>query len=87
MSDYFDYWQFTNEIDNDTCKRIINLGKDNWTKGTIQFEEEFKNHRKSEVFFTDEQWLYDMAYTQWTLAEIANGTAWEHLKQGYTHGR
>ena len=33
------------------------------------------------------QWLYDMAYTQWTPEEIANGTAWEHLKQGYTHGR
>jgi hypothetical protein len=28
-----------------------------------------------------------MAYTQWTLEEIANGTAWEHLKQGYTNDR
>ena len=28
------------------------------------------------------QWLYDMAYTQWTLEEIANGTVWEHLQQG-----
>lgn len=28
------------------------------------------------------QWLNDLAYTQWTREEIANGDAWEHLKQG-----
>ena len=26
------------------------------------------------------QWLNDLAYTQWTLDEIKNGAAWEHLK-------
>jgi len=62
MSDYFDYWQFTNEINNDTCKRIINLGKDNWQKGTIQDEKRFKNNRKADVFFTDEKWLYDILF-------------------------
>lgn len=27
-----------------------------------------------------EQWLYDLAFAQWTWKEIANGDAWEHLK-------
>jgi hypothetical protein len=27
-----------------------------------------------------EAWLHDMSYTQWSLAEIASGEAWEHLK-------
>lgn len=29
------------------------------------------------------QWAYNMAYCQWTEEEIANGEAWEHLKQKY----
>lgn len=27
-----------------------------------------------------DQWLYNSAYTQWTIAEIRDGAAWEHLK-------
>jgi len=30
------------------------------------------------------QWAYDMAYTQWSLREIASGEAWEHLKKKYS---
>ena len=30
------------------------------------------------------QWLYDLAYKQWTLEEISNGEAWAHLKRKYT---
>lgn len=29
------------------------------------------------------QWLHDLAYTQWTLDEIASGLAWGHLRQRY----
>jgi hypothetical protein len=25
------------------------------------------------------QWLYDLAYSQWTAREMARGLAWEHL--------
>jgi hypothetical protein len=28
-----------------------------------------------------EAWCYDLAYAQWSLAEIAAGHAWEHLRQ------
>jgi hypothetical protein len=31
--------------------------------------------------FNREQWLHNLSYTQWTIAEIADGTAWKHLNQ------
>jgi len=38
-----------------------------------------------EQFMPDRmQWLYDLAYKQWLLEEIADGEAWEHLKKRYT---
>ena len=38
-----------------------------------------------EQFMPDRtQWLYDLGYKQWTLKEIADGEAWEHLKRRYT---
>lgn len=30
-----------------------------------------------------EQWCHDMAYKQWHMDEIRNGSAWDHLKQRY----
>ena len=29
------------------------------------------------------QWLYDMAYISWTMDELQQGVAWEHLKGKY----
>lgn len=29
------------------------------------------------------QWAYNIAYTQWTMEEIENGEAWDHLKKRY----
>lgn len=28
------------------------------------------------------QWLYNLAYTQWSVSEISSGEAWHHLQQG-----
>ena len=28
-----------------------------------------------------DQWLANLGYTQWSRAEIRDGTAWDHLKQ------
>ena len=30
-----------------------------------------------------EQWAANLAYSQWTLAEMCRGECWEHLKKGY----
>jgi hypothetical protein len=30
------------------------------------------------------QWAHDLAYAQWSIEEIRNGDAWEHLKVGMT---
>lgn len=48
------------------------------------------NHNISDIlnlkFFDREQWLKEMSYCQWSMAEMFNGDAWEHLK-GYYYGR
>lgn len=37
-------------------------------------------HRIGQVEFKErEQWLYNLAYMQWTLDELASGEAWRHL--------
>ena len=45
-------------------------------------------HTLGELFDFDfkdrSQWLYDLAYTQWTANELADGTAWKHL--WHNHG-
>ena len=38
-----------------------------------------KPHKAKDI--DRDQWLYDSAYTQWTIAEIRDGTAWKHLKK------
>ncbi len=30
-----------------------------------------------------EQWAYDLAYRQYTLSELRDGTAWEYIERGY----
>lgn len=33
------------------------------------------------------QWCYNMAYTQWSPEEIADGTAWEHIGKRFMQGQ
>ena len=76
----------TNALVEAVClgKPVVALSKESMT---WDISDTLKNLESLNYQINRTQWLYDMAYTQWTLDEIANGTAWEHLKQGYTHGR
>ena len=67
-------WEFINEIDEITCKRIINLGKNKWEKGAIYKRDTIKEHiRKSEVVWVDNQWIYDLAFKYMKIANQNSG--------------
>lgn len=56
-------WEFLNEVDEVTCKRIINLGKGKWEKGRLNKEDDnSKDIRKSKIAWTTEQWIYDLVF-------------------------
>jgi hypothetical protein len=44
---------------------------------------EVSDHDLSEIekpnLYDREQWAHNLAYTQWTMAEMAGGWAWSHL--------
>jgi len=76
----------TNALVEAVClgKPVIALSKESMT---WDISDNLKNLESLNYQINRTQWLHDMAYTQWTLEEIANGKAWEHLKQGYTNER
>jgi hypothetical protein len=76
----------TNALVEAVClgKPVIALSKESMT---WDISDTLKNLESLNYQINRTQWLYDMAYTQWTLEEIANGTTWQHLKQGYNNGR
>jgi len=56
-------WHFLNEVDEVTCKRISNLGKTKWEKGTVtKRDDSDKDIRKSKIAWTTEQWIYDLVF-------------------------
>jgi len=70
----FYYWEFINEIDEITCKRIINLGKNKWEKGGIYKTNAVEEHiRKSKVSWVEDQWVYDLAFKYMKIANQNSG--------------
>ena len=56
-------WQFSNEIDEVTCKRIINLGKGKWEEGRIRKDGDLiKDKRNSKIVWTTEPWVYELVF-------------------------
>ena len=71
----YPFWVFTNQLDKTTCNKIIDLGKKKWVEATIHNREDYRevlvdtSKRISDIFFTNEQWLYDIA---WKYLHLAN---------------
>ena len=54
------YFYYPKEISKNICQKIIDLRKDKWeTAGTVKGK---IKDRKSEVYWTTEQWLYDLIW-------------------------
>ena len=77
------FWYFTdNKVDKNTCKKIIELGKDKWQIGNTN-KKKGQKYRKSEIYWTNEQWLYDLI---WPYMLTANKNAgWKYDIRGAEH--
>ena len=67
-----DYWIYPNVLDDETIERIMKIGDtDQWLDAAVAVE---SNHeiRKTELAWSNDQWLYD---TFWSLMEMANVNA------------
>jgi len=66
----YKYWVFKNAVDKDTCKQIIDLGKGKWGKGTVGQKEVVDTKiRKSDVVWSNDEWLFDIC---WGFLHAAN---------------
>jgi len=67
-----DYWIYPNILDDEQIERIMKIGDtDQWLDAAVAVE---SNHeiRKTELAWSNDQWLYD---TFWSLMEMANQNA------------
>ena len=68
-------WQFSNEIDEVICKRIINLGKGKWEEGRIRKDGDLnKDKRNSKIVWTTEPWVYELVFKYMHAAN--NNSGW-----------
>jgi len=56
----------------------MDRGSMTWDYGMARHEISLERYTPNRT-----QWLYDLAYKQWTIDEMARGEAWEHLRQRY----
>ena len=71
------YWIFKNALTKETCQQIIELSKNKWTKGKIQYSVQSnlklqKKTRNSDVVWCDDDWLYKIC---WDYLNAANKNA------------
>ena len=75
QDDGFVYWKFDNDVDSDTCKKIISIAENKWETGTVKGNS--KNKRKTKIHWTTEQWLYDLVFEYMHAANKNSGWNFE----------
>ena len=75
QDDGFVYWKFDNDVDSDTCKKIISIAENKWETGTVLGNS--KNKRKTKIHWTTEQWLYDLVFEYMHTANKNSGWNFE----------
>tara|TARA_R100001440_G_scaffold22864_1_gene37308 strand:+ start:3394 stop:4005 length:612 start_codon:yes stop_codon:yes gene_type:complete len=59
----YPYWVFENVIDEDTCHKIINLGKNKWIEGKVGDKKEIDTKtRRTDVAWSNDDWLYNICW-------------------------
>ena len=61
MKNNITWWRFDNAIDSKMCNKIIKLADKKWEKAKTKGEEG-QDKRKTNIFWTTEQWLYDIVF-------------------------
>ena len=69
------YWKFDNDVDSDTCKKIISIAENKWETATTR--KDVKNKRKTKIHWTTEQWLYDLVFDYMHTANKNSGWNFE----------
>ena len=75
QDDGFVYWKFDNDVDSDTCKKIISIAENKWETATTR--KDLKNKRKTKIHWTTEQWLYDLVFDYMHTANKNSGWNFE----------
>ena len=75
QDDGFVYWKFDNDVDSDTCKKIISIAENKWETATTK--KDLKNKRKTKIHWTTEQWLYDLVFDYMHTANKNSGWNFE----------
>jgi len=70
------FWKFDNDIDSDTCKRIISIAENKWETASTQGKTANKV-RKTKIYWTTEKWLYDLVFDYMNAANINAGWNFE----------
>tara|TARA_B110000285_G_C15099408_1_gene604084 strand:- start:63 stop:656 length:594 start_codon:yes stop_codon:yes gene_type:complete len=69
----YPYWIFKNAIDSNICKKIIDIGKDGWFTAKVGDDDKVDlKTRKTDVVFSNDEWLYDIC---WEYLKTANKNA------------
>ena len=69
----FRYWQFNKALDDETCKRILDLGANKFKDATVTNNVLNKDIRDSSVVWMNEQWLYDLVFSYMRSANSNSG--------------
>ena len=76
MKNNITWWRFDNAIDSKMCNKIIKLADKKWEKATTKGEEG-QDKRKTNICWTTEQWLYDIAFNYMRSANEQSGWDFE----------
>lgn len=77
-----EWYTYEDAIDKTTCNKIVKLANKDFDKGTVHEDSSYKvtSTRVSDIFWTQEQWLYDLI---WPYMEDANKqSGWQYEISG-----
>ena len=57
ISNYYFVWN--KKLSHEICQKLINLGKENWTRAEVD-NKSIAAIRKSDIVWTEEQWVFDL---------------------------
>ena len=76
MTEEITWWRFDNAVDSKTCNKIVQLAEKQWKQATTKGERG-KDKRKTNIAWTDEQWLFDLVFDYMQSANEQSGWNFE----------